>query len=681
MSFFKIRSDSFITKSFGIIFAVFCCVLILFPMHSHAGSQITITQPIYHAHTGSSESGGGCYTKKKTETTTVEKKCKGTMVYWPALDRTSCNICGAAYDGDQSDRECWSTYKEEVTTTTYKLGCGMTKSTEVGSLTVVKSTDEWTQKVILTASYEDKNMNVKDEAFIWNGGTPTAKNTYEITSNGTYSVCLNAGKNADTESGTITLEISNIDNTAPTIALEYDRTKNVAAVKIKVTSKDLQPDGTPGCGLSSKAYSFDGGKTWSNTAAHTVTQNGMVSIAVRDCLDNVNCMEKSITNIDSTGPVITYTLTPDSWTNQSVDLKLDASDRNDEGNEGIGLAQEWYSLDGGISWLSEPVQRIGQNQELVIMARDRYHNQSTLKIQIDHIDKEGPVVALTMKKSGQKVNLTAQAEDTLSGLHGEAYSWDKGVTYSQENTISVTKNGTYQVFVRDLAGNVSQQSIKVKSLEVSKPASEPENELETEPSSSTAATEETMEETTEETTEAAMEETIEETTEEPEKNSMDPGSKEQETTEETTGGTEEMEESIMIMEERIQEAEMVTTQKVEKIDHKMGWLLFTLAVVLVLLLSLILGLFFLWLRTIAVYVYDNTGKIRYLGRRLIHYREGHYIVQIPESTLEQCMTTHFCFCPSWLFVRLHGKEDMQFVFPEQLCVTKRIKEKMEISLL
>ena len=53
-----------------------------------------------------------------------------------------------------------------------------------------------------------------------------------------------------------------------------------------ICAKDLQPDGTPGCGLAQEAYSFDG-SCYGSKNRLTVSQEGSYTVWVKDALGNV----------------------------------------------------------------------------------------------------------------------------------------------------------------------------------------------------------------------------------------------------------------------------------------------------------------------------------------------------------------------------------------------------------
>gem|GEM_PF-5716014 len=60
------------------------------------------------------------------------------------------------------------------------------------------------------------------------------------------------------------------------------------------------------------------------------------------------------------------------------------------------------------------------------------------------------------------VTLTASAADE-GGLADAPYSWD-GVNYTQDATYTATANGTYTVYVKDAAGNITTQEITVDNI-------------------------------------------------------------------------------------------------------------------------------------------------------------------------------------------------------------------------
>ena len=691
--------------------------------------KIIFSKNIYHQHTGGS-GGGGCYSVKRTGSKTTTEKCSGTMVYYASYDKTQCNKCGAGYNGDQSGRNCWHEKTKTESYTYYDLGCNKGTDTRVGSFTVEKSTEKWVKSLTLTGSYNaDGGMSVSAQPYIWNGAGATENNTYEVNENGVYTLQINADANA--APAVLSVEVRNIDVTAPVIAahslepssdwtrdgvlvaitnvadlqpdgseggglhempysydggeswtgentflymengthsilvrdildnqstyevslhnvdcfeptiesVEYDDTKNIRETVLTITAKDVQPDGSEGSGLHKEAYSYDGGQTWTQDNTLIIDRNGTIHIVVRDALGNEAHMEKVISNIDCTGPEISWKLEPESWTNRNVKLTLKARDLNEDGSDGIGLESAWYSLDGGRTWSDKEKQEYDKNQTITVIARDKNNNRTSETIKIKQIDKELPWVTLSMEVIGagrdMQVKLTAQAWDDYSGLPDKAYSWDKGVTYGTDSTKMVTENGSYQITVRDKAGNWCYDIVEVDvfpAIEIPvivKKKMEPETTVE-----STVVMEETEEET----------------------------------------------QTFVVKEEKRIEAPK--PEVVQTIEEGLDWKDAVVVISLILLLAgMAVFLLMLLLQTIAIYAENLDGKMQYMGRLWIQERDGRFEVNVSFLLLEKCVTTHFCFRLSPLFVLFNKKKDICFLFPEDICLIKETEREIEISLL
>lgn len=562
------------------------------------------------------------------------------------------------------------------------------------------------------------------------GKTWSAQNSFCYTKNGTHTIFVR--DRLDNRS-TYSVSIQNIDSTPPVIeAVEFDHTKNISSTKVEVNVKDVQPDGSAGSGLHKTAYSFDGGKTWTGDNTYTVTQNGILKIAVRDQSGNIVYREVNIQNLDCIAPEISYTMSTDMWTNEAVTVYLSVSDINEDGTQGSGLAEEGYSLDGGDTWFCENELVFEENGHFTITARDRNNNISTVVVDIMNIDKKQPEVSVTMEVLdeglGKKVKLQAEAEDEDSGIPDEAYSWDEGSTYSDQSSKIVTENGTYQVYVRDKAGNESSAVIEVdvfrkwipefpfipkeeetteEETEVeleteeeteteleSEMEVETETELETEETETETEIEESMSKTETETTsrkelkeepqkENQIEPKLEKKTERMEKSILQPKTKnktkraEEEMEPETETQEWETEEVTVIMEERIDEPRPMPVKEAEK-NRSWETLLWFLGLLLVVVFTFVF-MVLIWSRTIAVYVKKPNGRKQYMGRLWILRKDEHYIVKIPDSIMKKAMTMCFRFRPSLLFVYSHKNEEVHFWFPDGVCITLTIERNMEME--
>ena len=160
--------------------------------------------------------------------------------------------------------------------------------------------------------------------------------------------------------------------------------------------------------------------------------------------------------IDDSVPTIkNVTGNPIQWIKNKVTLTVNAEDSLS------GLATEAYSFDNGQTWQKENAKTYTENiQGVIIKVRDAVGNVATSSvININKIDNQAPTIKSITGNPTQwtkdKVTLTVNAEDSLSGLATEAYSFDNGQTWQKENTKTYTKNTQGIIIkVRDAIGNV-----------------------------------------------------------------------------------------------------------------------------------------------------------------------------------------------------------------------------------
>ena len=110
---------------------------------------------------------------------------------------------------------------------------------------------------------------------------------------------------------------------------------------------------------------------------------------------------------------------------------------------------------------------IKDNGTYFIWVTDSAGNVAYTSKEVKKIDKVEPTIQYTIddskKETEKSVTIKVTATDNESGLHQMAYSWDKK-SWSSDNNLNVTKNGTYTIYVRDALENIAQKRIVVKSF-------------------------------------------------------------------------------------------------------------------------------------------------------------------------------------------------------------------------
>lgn len=289
----------FFSSIFSILFSLLLIVVFSAQSSGAAGNSfaddnITYTQKIVHKHTGNA-SGGGCYGKYVVNTTTIEDPCRGHMIYYPAYNKTQCDTCGASYDGDQSYRDCWTTFPKEVKETYYQLNCGYSDNQELGTYSVAQSSLGWSKEITLTMSLSSSVLSEGSIRYCVNE-VPIEGNIFTVSENGTYNV--NIVRSANISANPVSVVISNIDTVAPVFSVDYDTTPDIPLVNVKIISAD----DFDGSGLAPMPYSFDGGNTWTDTPRLEVTENQIVEIVVRDQAGNEAYESIEINNIKKPVP-------------------------------------------------------------------------------------------------------------------------------------------------------------------------------------------------------------------------------------------------------------------------------------------------------------------------------------------------------------------------------------------
>ena len=113
-------------------------------------------------------------------------------------------------------------------------------------------------------------------------------------------------------------------------------------------------------------------------------------------------------------------------------------------------------------------EELKDNGKYYIWVTDSAGRVSYLDKEITKIDKIGPKITSNIddsKKETEKfVTINITATDDESGLHQNAYSWDKQNWAKDNNNLKVTQNGTYTVYVRDSLENISEKKITINSF-------------------------------------------------------------------------------------------------------------------------------------------------------------------------------------------------------------------------
>lgn len=317
--------------------------------------------------------------------------------------------------------------------------------------------------VVVTVNATDTGLGLADSAYSFNGGAYGTSNKLTVTANGTYTVAVKD------KAGNITngsFKVSNLDFEAPVISSVVPST--TAETNKDVTLTINATDNVGGLGLADKAYRLQGYGDWQTSNVVTVTCNGTYTVEVKDKAGNVASKSIEITNIDKEPPTASHVLNITSPTNTDVVATLTILD-----NKGI---KKVVTPDGTVvtqvSFQSITDYTFSKNGSYTFEIWDTADNKTTHTVDISNIDKDKPVIdsieRSTTKECNTYVDITVTAHDVGLGLEAKAFKFTGG-DWQSANTLRVSKNGTYSVSVRDVAGNVTTQEFSVLNLDFDKP--------------------------------------------------------------------------------------------------------------------------------------------------------------------------------------------------------------------
>lgn len=458
----------------------FCCcfaaaVMLLRPVYGQAKE---ISVPVYHMHTGTEAKGGGCYSVAhyRTESYTYEE------THGHRIEERGVCVCGnPGAPGSTCQRIVTKTGTRKVLSY-YSTACGQEESDMLALLKLSASTEEWSKELTLQASYEpvSETFALGELPYVWNDEDCSAQSVYPVSANGTYTVQLADADNR-IHNGKAEIAISNIDNTAPVIE-DYSCSSTEwtnAPVYLSVTSaRDLQEDGSEGCGLAENPFLWDNEGQWCDEGYY-VEGNANVTVAVRDRLGNTREAVIAVSNIDKIAPVIKSIQCSEGTNLAQSTITVLAEDLQEDGSAGCGLHEQAYSWDGGKTWQSANTYEVKQNGTYTVWVRDCLGNTETAQITVEGIDSYGPEILYENRPAvwtNQNVAIVITVSDYNAdgsegvGLHDAPYSWDGGKTWSTETSYLMSANGTKTVLARDKHGNITKQNIKIGNIDKNAPS-------------------------------------------------------------------------------------------------------------------------------------------------------------------------------------------------------------------
>ncbi len=297
-----------------------------------------------------------------------------------------------------------------------------------------------------------------------------SEGTFEITKNGNYYLlALDDGGSV----GYREIVVSEFDFDGPGVSVKGNADEVNGCTKseeVVVSAYDS------GAGIVGNAFSFDGGKSWTDKKSIIITNNQPVNVVVKDGLENrTEYRYESKRKFDNEGPEINdfSEVSPVEYKGK-VGLVIVDVNAEDKGSQ---VSENGYSFDGGGSWQSSHVCELKKNGTYIVKVRDWLGNETVAReIRIDNIDETPPVISGLEQEFtnsaggfGKSRLVTVHAHDVHSVISGNAFSFDGGETWQESPLFSARKNGKLRVKVRDMFGNTASDEITVTGIDETGP--------------------------------------------------------------------------------------------------------------------------------------------------------------------------------------------------------------------
>lgn len=435
-----------------------------------AGAEMTY---LYHKHSGSEDTGGGCYGTPVMCTGTVLQKNKeikcgslgsirsenewvchmnghvdinsiaGGWYTFPHAERCNfvtgtegyfeCDKCGSVYD----------TYSECTKVVGYEMSCGVEEGTPMFSCQVKQDTIGWCGSMNLKMEVVELVEGNQGVSWIWGDGS--VGDSLKVMDNGNYTVTI-----PETELLTgaeLSVHVSNIDRDVPVIyEVKFSTKEPTTSVTVTVTASDATS------GLNYAAYKWDGGE-YQVQNTKTYDRNGIYSIQVRDGVGNTIFQNIFIENIVDASQIETVPnpeileiekplseskveLKQESEENSKVELKEETEEKPEE-------KPEEESFEDNLK-LPEENSKGAQ----IFPIEELPEEPSMEEIQIEELSTEEPVkeAILTAERTKEEALIEGQQKEVKEPV----LTKDKNAMENRREVIVQTERGKKSISTREV---------------------------------------------------------------------------------------------------------------------------------------------------------------------------------------------------------------------------------------
>lgn len=304
--------------------------------------------------------------------------------------------------------------------------------------------------------------DLKIEEITFPDGSKTSSDTasYVITENGSYTFSAKDNRGKVTSK---TIQVA-VDVVKPTLSISGIESKIVKNQTLRIEGRD-GASGVKRIRLPNGEYRNVDQEGQSLTVEYNIIENGEYTFLVEDYAGNTTSQKVSISNVDSTAPVMQETLSKTTWTNQPVTIGFTATD----GQSGVKhiVLPNGVIVTGGTATYT-----VSQNGDYRFLTEDGVGNQTSKVVTVAIIDTALPTGSLSQSPTASvwtksDVTLSLMSLVDTGGAGVSHVKLPDGTTRSGSSNLTypAKQNGVYVFTVYDKAGNEKELNYSVQNID------------------------------------------------------------------------------------------------------------------------------------------------------------------------------------------------------------------------
>ncbi len=332
------------------------------------------------------------------------------------------------------------------------LVCGMNEGTVLTKVVLENTSNAWTKdNVVLNAIVTEPTAgkSLAPYQYSFSGGV-AGGSSCTVSSNGTYSVTV-TGNNG--QQATASIQVTNIDKEAPKINRCYvdKEYPEYEEANIVVEATDSLS------GLSNNAYSFDGGKTYGNSAKFRITANGTYTVFVKDKVGNTSSKTLTVTCFEKKPEV-----KPENNTGSSSAGQTTQNGKNTQSGQNGGQSSGVMNKTDNTDTSGKTADKKSDTEQSKAENTDADMERELLKQKLENSDKrvaleDIPGMYSSILKTNAEKNAVPMTLNVVSKQNENAYSVGgqseenlvKNITLNEEN---INGDGSFAQVSRAVVG-------------------------------------------------------------------------------------------------------------------------------------------------------------------------------------------------------------------------------------